>query len=305
MNKQWVENKNKEKQKEIQSQKAKILDMINNCGFANNDAKTEIIRIINEYEKEPYGTANSVFIALMKHTEDLAHIQLEDVEAFMDSLDLDNYIMNLRYNNFNVYLDSDPVEFDGDVLITDPCYIVKDRDESTRPKWEDFMRLKDYRGMSEKEKRAAGYYEDYERMRKADAEWEEANPDDWDVCEGGYKMGALGLKTFMSRNTLYGDWGCTTFNSDTKEAIGQFCADSGMVGVFSLYEVLKYNPGYTDYITKPWCATVIENFKGTVQFVVEKNKDSRYEDFNVRVIGRGVNKSTGQPLNFITSQTSL
>ena len=30
--------------------------------------------------------------------------------------------------------------FKGDILITDPCYICKDRDESTRPKWDDYIK---------------------------------------------------------------------------------------------------------------------------------------------------------------------
>ena len=122
-------------------------------------------------------------------------------------------------------------------------------------------------------------------------------------------MGALGLKHYMSRSTIYGDWSCTTFNSDTKEPIGKFCADAGMVGVFDLNEVLEYNPEYDDYTEKNWCVTLIKDFKGAVQFIVEEKKymydGKQYVDCVVRVVGRGVNKVTGETLNFITSQTGL
>lgn len=32
------------------------------------------------------------------------------------------------------------MSFDGDIIITDPCYITKDRDTTDEPKWEDYMR---------------------------------------------------------------------------------------------------------------------------------------------------------------------
>ena len=65
---------------------------------------------------------------------------------------------------------------------------------------------------------------------------------DWSKCGYGDNMGRLGIKNYICRDTIYGDWSCTTFNSDTKEPIGEFCADAGLVAVFLLDEVLKYNP---------------------------------------------------------------
>ena len=220
------------------------------------------------------------------------------------TLKIDDYIMAHRYKHFGHLLDSEPVKFDGDIIITDPCYIIKHIDRSTEPKWEDYMRLSDYSGMTKKQMEEVGYFEDYAKLQEAQRKWDEENPDDWDVCECGYNMGALGLKHYISRSTIYGDWSCTTFNSDTKEPIGKFCADAGQVGVFDLNEVLTYNPEYDDYIEKPWCVTLIKDFNGTVQFVVEE-EDAAHNDYVVRVVGRGVNKVTGKQLNFITSQTGL
>lgn len=235
-----------------------------------------------------------------------------------DELNVDAYIKYISaILNVWRYLDSDPVEFDGDIIITDPCYIMKHRDESTRPKWEDYMKLDDYSGMTKQELEDAGFFEDHKRLDEADRKWEEENPDDWEICECGYNMAALGFTKSMVRDTLYGDWGCTTYNVDTKEPMGHFCADSGQVAVFLLSEVLTYNSEYKDHLETPHCVTLIKNFKGTVRFVV-KERTGTYEtdtkwwkagdswtDYTVHVVGEGVDNVTGTKICFETSQTNL
>ena len=61
----------------------------------------------------------------------------------------------------------------------------------------------------------------------------------------------------------------------------------------------------------------IHDFKGTVQFVVEREegvydedteyhkKGEKWEDYSVHVVGHGVNKRTGEPINFRSTQTGL
>lgn len=109
------------------------------------------------------------------------------------------------------------MKFKGDIIITDPCYIIK------------------------------------------------KNSGDWGKCGYGDNMKALGIENYLCRDTIYGDWSCTTFNSDTKEAIGEFCADAGMVAVFLLDEVLAYNPDFDFYETKPWTTTLIKDFDGDIE----------------------------------------
>lgn len=112
--------------------------------------------------------------------------------------------------------------------------------------------------------------------------------------------------------TIEGDWSCTTFNTDTHEPIGEFCADGGMVCVADLSDVLKCNP-YFDYHTeRPWTTTLIKDFEGDVQIKVREEKgvyeeDTKYwkkgEEWTVYICyveGHGVNKVTGEPINFIT-----
>ena len=160
------------------------------------------------------------------------------------------------------------MEFDGDIIITDPCYIMKE-------------------------------------------------DDDWATCAYGENMEALGITHYMTRDTLYGDWSCTTFDTDTKEAIGEFCADAGLVSVFLLDEVLKYNPEFDYHLNYKWMVTWIKDFKGTVEFVVKHiegyyeedtdywKKGDYWEDYVLEVVGHGINKVTGKPINFVGKQTGL
>ena len=163
---------------------------------------------------------------------------------------------------------TDSIKLCGDIIITDPCYVVQ-------------------------------------------------NDEDWNKCRYGEDMSNLGIKHYIVRDTLYGDWSCTTFDSNTKQPIGEFCADVGMVGVFLLDEVLKYNPDFDYHINRPWTTTLIRNFKGAVSFQVvhyvwvyedsnkfHKKGDS-FEDDEVQVIGHGIDTQTGKQINFIGKQTGF
>lgn len=75
--------------------------------------------------------------------------------------------------------------------------------------------------------------------------------------------------------------------------LGEFCADSGMVGVFLLDEVLKYNPEFDYHINKVFTTTLISGFEGDV--VIEPDP---HNDGNVRVRGSG-------NFDFFTTQTGM
>lgn len=119
--------------------------------------------------------------------------------------------------------------------------------------------------------------------------------EDWDKCEYGDKMEMLEhITNYESSNTIYGDWSCTVYegnieqHSDTNKKLGKFCADAGMVAVFELDEVLKYNPNYDDIEKIPYAVTVIPDFTGEV--TIENIDGSIY------VIGKG-------NINFYSIQT--
>jgi len=193
---------------------------------------------------------------------------------------------------------------------------------STYPKWDDFMiakSMKEYPDYNQREDKSVLFDLHYRKMDRATEQWRKDHPDDWEICDYGYSLEKLGITKFMTRDTLYGDWSCTTFKDEIRRGneIGEFCADAGLVSVISLDQVLKYNPDFDYHINRKHTTTWIKNFRGTVQFVVIResgtyeddtefhSKGDSWENLEVRVIGRGVDIVTGQTLNFITTQTGL
>lgn len=243
-----------------------------------------------------------------------------------------------------------PIRFDGDIIITDPCYIMNEENEDKKeyPSWWDFFSksykkengsyympvpedypdarpktFDDFLRLAEGQTHAAKIHQNFEsdwgkktplisdifekekkEYRKAELDYQIRPHDDWDRCNYGSKLEKLGLSTFLSASTIYGDWSCTTYNSDTKEAIGKFCADAGLVGVFLLDEVLKYNPNFDYHVKRLWTTTLIKDFHGTVELSLNCKDDNRFHpntnmvDDEVVVIGKG-------NIDFIGAQTGL
>lgn len=262
--------------------------------------------------------------------------------------------MNLcnQYNRF--------VRFVGDILITDPCYIIREdrkMNYNAYPNMEDYYSKYKIIGNGHKGYPTPDMYEDvtwvdmkkpfdniveaakssdkwtqaaesydkwirgektkdpnirrvaisptYEAENKAYNEavtkWEKEQEDDWGKCCCGEAMEKLGLNTFIVCDTIYGDWSCTVFNSLTKEKMGEFCADSGQVGIFLMNEVLKYNPNLD---LPKHCATIIKNFDGHVRVNKKSNgkytyDGKEYDDIVAEV--EGVSKT----LNFKSAQTGF
>ena len=191
------------------------------------------------------------------------------------------------------------MKFKGTIIITDPCYIIKkciEKNPYPFPWTSDLINSPNI-----------------DEMIKQYTEWEDEH-DDWTKCEYGRNMEALGISTYFTEDTIYGDWGCTTYkiSDDPKEVIdkfaeaekneedygvecsklGDFCADAGLVAVFLLDEVRKYNPDIDKWIKEhPWCVTTIEDFDGNVEYYIDKNSEAH-------IYGTG-------NINFFTTQTSL
>lgn len=219
-----------------------------------------------------------------------------------------------------------PIRFDGDIIITDPCYIINDdntvhdpcphwSDYVTHPSSNKFFFPKPENYPDCRPKTVLDCTTEIDRLEvvhlnnpenpimfspmlraeldayyKACDEYNSQPHDDWDRCDGGNSMEVLGITTYLCDSTIYGDWSCTTFNSDTKKKIGEFCADGGMVAVFLLDEVLKYNPNFDYHLERPWTTTLINDFHGTVEL--------ECKDDEVRVVGKG-------NVNFIGTQTGF
>ena len=118
-----------------------------------------------------------------------------------------------------------------------------------------------------------------------------------------------------SRSTLYGDWGCSVWSFDPgvekapkkgEKPFGEFCADSGQVCVTVLESYARKK--IEEWLKgREWCATIIDGFKGKVEYVelVEymAYEGEWVEDRSLRIRGTGV--KDGKPYGFLTAQTSL
>ena len=134
------------------------------------------------------------------------------------------------------------MRFDGDIVITDPCYVMR----------------RDRNG-------------------------------DWERCCHGDDMEVFGFRHYLTEFTIYGDWSCTTYLGELSEreshadfsperVLGTFCADSGLVSVFYLEDILRYNPNFVSkFLEKsPWTATIVRDFHGEIELVtiVEEPEDT-------------------------------
>lgn len=203
------------------------------------------------------------------------------------------------------------MKFKGTIIITDPCYVIKE-DNYPHPKPEDFNLSSDidtkpyseYKTPDELAYKAAcdKYYKEYNEK------------DDWTRCDYGQRMDVLGIQHYITKDTIYGDWSCTAYKitenpyevidsfveaSEKGEDyevncsnLGYFCADAGLVSVFNLDEVRKYNPDIDEWIAShDWCVTTITDFDGEVEYYIDQ---AGY----AHIVGIG-------NINFFTDQTGL
>lgn len=206
----------------------------NSCDCTSLEVELSLYPYFNDVDKERF-------------KEEFSALNIYDY-WYMLSKFLRNDIDLSAYEDF---IDSDLLECDGDIIITDPCYVIKKEDRD--------LDLED-----------------------------------------------LGVVNYISKFTLYGDWSCHVFDTETNEVLGQFCADSAMVAVFYLDEVLTYRPDFEEYIEKyPHAVARITNFKGQAQIVITNEYEDGKAYSVVHVVGHGVDKVTGKSINFISKQTGL
>lgn len=258
MKQAWVDKKEQERQAKIEKLTNEIREAIAGLGDYN---ETEVQAFIEQTkEMARIGLTDPGF--MMPHHNKALNARWKDdpslwmkTRTFLASLPYEELLIAMRYG-YDRYLDSKPKHFHGDIIITDPCYVIKDED------------------------------------------WGE-------VCNHIDEPDYEPLPGAISRDTIYGDWSCTTYDRKTKKVLGHFCADAGLVAVFDLAEVLKYNPDFDYHIEREWTTTLIKNFDGDVWFEVKYHNTKYGDDYSVHVIGKGTNIKTGEPISFRTTQTGL
>lgn len=179
------------------------------------------------------------------------------------------------------------MKFKGDIIITDPCYIIKkDSDDWSKCGWGESMSVLGFtKYISESTLYGDWSCSTWSTPRKdVEAQLEELNTlwrTRWELMEQ-YGEDSVQAKIYDDK---------IDDASLNIEEIGHFCADAGMVAVFLLDEVLKYNPDFDYHINREWTTTLIKDFDGEVNYHVD-------EDDNAHIIGIG-------NVNFFTTQTGF
>ena len=79
-----------------------------------------------------------------------------------------------------------------------------------------------------------------------------------------------------------------------EHTFGQFCADSGQVAVYNYDDLNEENKTWVK--EHPWCACIIPNYTGNVEYVVERETDEKGRSHeSAHIVGD----------NFYTSQSGL
>lgn len=224
----------------------------------------------------------------------------------------DQYIMKMQELKYIDRLkDSKKIKLCGDIIITDPCYIIKNiQDIPKRPKQPEYSMF----GITDKEFLQYIYKgmtnDSIKAYRSKVEEWVKEYGTDWEKSNGGYNMEYLGFNDFLSRDTLCGDWSCHIFDTNSEEVLGEFCADSGMVCVCLMDEVFAYDPDCDFFKRNQETAAIVRDFDGEIQIAVKEykgvyeedwdcnKKGDPYIDYEVQIIGNG-------NINFVTKQTGF
>ena len=156
----------------------------------------------------------------------------------------------------------------GTVIITDPCYIKEGHSIMQRNTIYGDWSCMVYNGKMEENKKSEEwdkYYFDFFKRYNFDGLTEEDK-------ENLAKEFEEHKKEWLANNTM-----------------GEFCADSGNVGVFLADLLTERDLEWCK--NHPWCATIINDFDGDIDFVVDN-------DNNLHVVGTG-------NINFFSTQSGL
>lgn len=161
------------------------------------------------------------------------------------------------------------MRFNGTIIITDPCYVVKKDD------WE-----KSYHGRKMNIFGISNYitestligdwncivYETKQNPNYVIKIIVKANKYYYDNCENDINE--------IELDHLYNKYMHSVSECADNE-LGIFCADSGLVSVFYLDDILKYNPDFSKWADEhDWCVTEIQDFNGNIEYVIDSNGDA-------------------------------
>ena len=174
----------------------------------------------------------------------------------------------------------------GHMIICDPFYIVKDViDDSTAPKLEDYVPVECTPEMLRNDDISILYEYGMEDYFYDLDNWKKSSVSDWDKCDYGRQLEVLGFKHFCIAELGYGYGSYAVYESTSNLFLGQFCSDTGVVGAFSLEEVLMYDENFDKFNTMPWAVCFLPNYSGVVAAV--NNNDKKGVEADINFVGKG------------------
>ena len=140
MNKEWVDRENKKLRERMMQEHDDIVQALTNTNLLPDDRKADVLK---DFEDEEYVGAS---IGINLYGIGTIGDNYEETEAYKFCKAMSNRITNygskINYDApdhaYDDYLDSEPLEFDGDIIITDPCYLRREDSE-----WASFDYLDD------------------------------------------------------------------------------------------------------------------------------------------------------------------
>lgn len=151
------------------------------------------------------------------------------------------------------------MKFSGDIVITDPCYMKNSKNSCAMQRgtiygdWSCMV----YPGKLEENKKYEEWNEHYFKFFN-----------DYNFT-GKTKDEKKAMREEF--NKFKEEW--------KKNILGEFCADSGQVGVFEWDKLSTEDQKWA--LERPWCATIIKDFSGEVEFEIEIQGDTK----SVHVVG--------------------
>lgn len=160
------------------------------------------------------------------------------------------------------------MKFQGDILITDPCYIIRDGNGGFAE------------GLTEDDWEESDYGQDLEKLgisnyitedSGGDGSWKIYQCSDPDkalkeIDELQIKIESYDYKT--QEKEYHAALDAMDEYLDGFTCLGHFCADSGTSSVLAMDEVDKYNPKVRDWVkAHDWCATILSDFDGEIEEV--------------------------------------
>jgi hypothetical protein len=160
------------------------------------------------------------------------------------------------------------------LVITDPCYLMPDCPVISDYNFDFQKDISEF--TLDEQKEYERYSADLETYHKRIQE-----RDDWELCKYGMEMEILGFQNYLTCPTEL-RW-CWLVKDNNGKVLGQFSADSDIVGVFLIDEIIKYDKSLLERFSKiPQCVCIIKDFTGNV--IIKRHRD---KNKSITIIGKG------------------